>query len=98
MISRLVVVIDDNDDNNGNPLMDPGNGDNMDASGKGWDEMGERRGGASGGGCGNGSGIGGIFLLYDVKKFLCGGNWQGHTSSHTLFMLEVSRHTFGWGR
>jgi hypothetical protein len=35
----------------------------------------------------------GIFMM-------CGGNWQGHTSPHTLIMLEVCRHmydTFGWG-
>jgi hypothetical protein len=30
----------------------------------------------------------GIFMM-------CGGNWQGHTSPHTLVMLEVCRHTFG---
>jgi hypothetical protein len=36
-------------------------------------------------------------LLYDVKIFLWEGNRQGHTSSHTLVMVEVSRHTFGWG-
>ncbi len=37
-------------------------------------------------------------LLYDVKIFVCRGNWQGCTSSHTLITLEVSRRTFGWGR
>ncbi len=42
-------------------------------------------------------------LLFIVKIFLCGifmceGNWQGHTSPHTLVMLEVCRRTFGWGR
>jgi hypothetical protein len=42
-------------------------------------------------------------LLFIVKIFLCGifmmcgGNWQGHTSPHTLVMLEVCRHTFRWG-
>ncbi len=34
-------------------------------------------------------------LLYDMEIFVCGGNRQGHTSSHTLVMLDVSRHTFG---
>jgi hypothetical protein len=29
--------------------------------------------------------------------FMCGGYWQGHTSPHTLVMLEVCRRTFGWG-
>ncbi len=29
---------------------------------------------------------------------MCGGNWRGHTSPHTLVTLEVCRHTFGWGR
>jgi hypothetical protein len=28
--------------------------------------------------------------------FMCGGNWQGHTSPHTLITLEVCRRTFGW--
>jgi hypothetical protein len=43
-------------------------------------------------------------LLFIVKIFLCGifmmcgGNWRGHTSPHTLVMLEVCRRTFGWGR
>ncbi len=42
-------------------------------------------------------------LLFIVKIFLygifmmCGGNWRGHTSPHTLIMLEVCRRTFGWG-
>ncbi len=36
---------------------------------------------------------------FDMEIFLWGGgDWRGHTSSHTLVMLEVSRHTFGWGR
>jgi hypothetical protein len=41
-------------------------------------------------------------LLFIVKIFLSGifkmwgGNWQGHTSPHTLDMREVCRHTFGW--
>ncbi len=30
--------------------------------------------------------------------FMCGGNWQGHTSPHTLVMLEVCRRTVGRGR
>jgi hypothetical protein len=33
----------------------------------------------------------GIFMM-------CGGNGQGHTSPHTLVMLDVCRRTFGWGR
>ncbi len=33
----------------------------------------------------------GIFMM-------CGGDWQGHTSPHTLVTLEVCRRTFGWGR
>jgi hypothetical protein len=33
----------------------------------------------------------GIFMM-------CGGNWQGHISPHTLVTLEVCRYTFGWGR
>ncbi len=42
-------------------------------------------------------------FLFIVKKFMygtfmCGGNWQGHTSPHTLITLEVCRRTFGWGR
>jgi hypothetical protein len=43
-------------------------------------------------------------LLFIVKIFLCGifmmwgGNRRGHTSPHTLVMLEVCRHTFGWER
>jgi hypothetical protein len=43
-------------------------------------------------------------LLFIVKIFLCGilmmcgGNWQGHTSPHTIITLEVCRHTIGWGR
>ncbi len=88
-----MAVIDDNGNNNGNPLTDAGNGDGGDADGEGW----EGGGGAPGGGRGGGSGGSGIFLLYDVKIFLCGENWQDHTSSHTLIMLEVSRRTFGWG-
>ncbi len=31
-----MVVIDDNDINNGNPLIDTGDGDSGDASGEGW--------------------------------------------------------------
>jgi hypothetical protein len=39
-------------------------------------------------------------LLFIVKIFLCGifmcgGNWQGHTSPHTLVTLEVCRGTLG---
>jgi hypothetical protein len=43
-------------------------------------------------------------MLFIVKIFLCGifmmcgGNRQGHTSPHTLVMLEVRGGTFGWGR
>ncbi len=33
--------------------------------------------------------VSGIFMMY-------GGNWQGHTSPHTLVTLEVYRRTFGW--
>jgi hypothetical protein len=42
--------------------------------------------------------------FFIVKIFLCdifmmcGGNWRGHTSPHTLVTLEVCRRTFGWGR
>jgi hypothetical protein len=41
-------------------------------------------------------------FLFIVKIFLCGifvfgGNWQGHTSPHTLIMLEVYKRIFGWG-
>jgi hypothetical protein len=41
-------------------------------------------------------------FLFIVKIFLsgifmCGGNRQVHTSPHTPVMLEVCRHTFGWG-
>ncbi len=39
-----------------------------------------------------------VVLLRLVQFFMCGGNWQGHTSPHTLVMLEVCRHTFGWGQ
>jgi hypothetical protein len=69
------------------------------APGGGW--------GSSGGGSGNSGGGSCIWqgsLLFIVKIFLCGifmmcgGNWQGHTSPHTLIMIEVCRHTFGWGR
>ncbi len=45
----------------------------------------------------NRDGGGSILLLYDVKIYLCGGNWQVHTSCHTFVMLEVNRRTFGWG-
>jgi hypothetical protein len=43
-------------------------------------------------------------LPFIVKIFLfgiymmCGGNWRGHTSPHTLVTLEVCWHTFGWGQ
>ena len=42
-------------------------------------------------------------FFFIVKMFLCGifmceGNWQGHTSPHTLVTLEVCRHTFEWGQ
>jgi hypothetical protein len=43
-------------------------------------------------------------LLFIVKVFLCvifmmcGGNWGGHISPHTLVTLEVFRSTFGWGQ
>jgi hypothetical protein len=42
-------------------------------------------------------------LLFIVKIFLCGifmmcgGEWRGHTSTHTCVTLEVCRRTFGWG-
>ncbi len=36
-----------------------------------------------------------IFCVCGI--FIWGGNWQGHTSPHTLVMLEVCRCTFGWG-
>jgi hypothetical protein len=42
--------------------------------------------------------------FFVVKIFLCGifmmcgGNWRGHISPHTIVMLEVCRRTFGWGR
>jgi hypothetical protein len=39
--------------------------------------------------------IGKIFLC---GIFMCGENWQGHTSPHNLIMLEVCRRTLGWGR
>jgi hypothetical protein len=62
----------------------------------------------SGGGSGNNGSNGGCMLqgslLFIAKIFLCGifmmwgGNWRGHTSPHTLVMLEVCRRTFGWGR
>jgi hypothetical protein len=50
----------------------------------------QRRGGG-GGGSGDG-----IFHLHDVKIFLGAGTWQGHTSPHTLVMLEVCRY-LSWG-
>jgi hypothetical protein len=43
-------------------------------------------------------------LLFIVKMFLCGifticgGDWRGHTFTHTLVTLEVCRRTFGCGR
>jgi hypothetical protein len=49
-------------------------------------------------GSGDGGGSGCILqglLIFIVKMFLCGifimcgGNWQGHTSPHTLVTLEV---------
>ncbi len=39
-----------------------------------------------------------IVKMFLCGIFMCGGNWQGHTSPHTLVTLEVCRHTFGWGR
>jgi hypothetical protein len=66
-----------------------------------------RGGGGGGGGSGDGGGGSCLLqgsLLFIVKIFLCGifmmcgGNWQGHTSPHTLVTLEVCRRTFGWGR
>ncbi len=38
-----------------------------------------------------------IFVWYFYHVW-GGGNWQGHTSPHTLVTLEVCRRTFGWGR
>ncbi len=64
-----MVVIGNNNDDNGNPSMDAGDGDSGDAGGEGWEG-----GGAPGGGRGGDVG-GDIFLLYDVKIFMCGGNW-----------------------
>jgi hypothetical protein len=94
---------DDGGDNAGN---NAGEGDGKDAGGEGgWGAPGGGRG-SGGGGSGEG-GSGGCILkgsfLFIVKIFLCGifmmcgGNWGGHTSPHTLIMLEVCRHTFGWG-
>jgi hypothetical protein len=47
--------------------------------------------------------IAGVVRFFIAKILLCGifmmsgGNWQGHTSPHTLVTLEVCKHTFGWG-
>jgi hypothetical protein len=38
-----------------------------------------------------------IVKIFWCGIFMCGGNWQGHTSPHTLVTLEVCRRTFGWG-
>ncbi len=64
----------------------------------GWLGRQGRGGGAPGGGRCNCGGVGIILQGSSVKIFLGGGIWWGHTSSHTLVMLEVSRRTFGWGR
>ncbi len=72
------------------------------------DYQGAPGGGLGGGSCGSGNVGGGKCILqglfaFIVKIFLCsifiigGGNRQGHTSPHTLVMLEVCRQTFGWG-
>jgi hypothetical protein len=48
--------------------------------------------------------IAGVVAFYCEDIFLCGifimcgGNWRGDTSPHTLVTLEVCRCTFGWGR
>jgi hypothetical protein len=39
-----------------------------------------------------------IVKIFLCGIFMCGGNWRGHISPHTLVMLEVSRHTFGRGQ
>jgi hypothetical protein len=94
---------DDGDKDTGN---NAGKGDGRDAGGEGGGAPGGGRGGG-GGSSGDGSGGSCILqgsLVFIVKIFLCGifmmcrGNWQGHTSPHTLVMLEVCRRTFGWGR
>jgi hypothetical protein len=65
-----------------------------------------RGSGGSGDGSGSGNGSGGGCLLqgsliFIVKIFLCGifmmcgGNWRGHTSPHTLVMLEVCTYPGG---
>ncbi len=97
---------DDGDDNTGN---DAGKGDGGDAGREGGGAPGGGCGGGGGGGGGGGDGGGGGCilqgsLLFIVKIFLCdifimcGGNWRGHTSPHTLVLLEVCRRTFGLGQ
>jgi hypothetical protein len=85
-----------------------GEGDGGNAGGEGGGAPGGGRDGGGGGGGSGGGGGGGCILqgslLFIVKIFLCGifmvcgGNWLGHTSPHTLVTLEVCSRTFGWGR
>ena len=57
-------------------------------------------GGSSGNGGNSGCILQGLYAFYCKKYYfvwyfmMCGGNWQGLTSPHTLVMLEVCRHTF----
>jgi hypothetical protein len=104
--------VGDGDDGGDDPVNNAGKGDGGDAGREGGGAPGGGRGGSGGGSGVGGSGVGGSSggcilqgsLLFIVKIFLCGivimcgGNWQGHTSPHTLVTLEVCRHTFGWGR
>jgi hypothetical protein len=89
--------VGDGDDGGKEAGNNSGKGDGGDAGGEGGGASGGGHGGG-GGGSGNGGGGGCILqgsLLFIVKIFLCGifmmcgGNWQGHTSPHTLVMLEV---------
>ncbi len=89
--------VGDGDDGGNNAGNNAGEGDGGDAGGEGEGAPGGGCGGG-GGSSGNGGGVSCILqgsLLFIVKIFLCGifmirgGNWQGHTSPHTLVMLEV---------
>ncbi len=102
--------VGDRDDGVNNAGNNASKGDGGDPSGEGGGAPGGGQGGGSGGGGnggdgGNGGGgciLQGLFAFY-CEDFLCGifmggGNWRGHTSSHTLVALEVCRLTFGCGR
>ncbi len=89
--------VGDGDDGGDNASNNAGKGDGRDTVGEG--EGAPGRGHGSGGSSSVDGGSGGCILqgslLFIVKVFLCGifmmcgGNWQGHTSSHTLVMLEA---------